>query len=151
MVFWKPMLNRIAPVLALMFSYPAWACSPAHGPEHYTDARNTADADVIFVGHITRVEEIPASPRVLATYRLVQPLKGHVPKTGTIITSYSNCHVALLPGGKYVLFADAETGRLSVKPGFAGTRDHLPSANRSATYLQSIKQHLASNKAPSHP
>jgi hypothetical protein len=145
------MSERIAFFLALLFSAPAWACSPAHMPEHYTDARNVAEADAIFVAHINKVEEIPASPRALATYRLVHALKGDVPEIGTIVTSYSNCHVALLPGGRYVLFADVDTGRMSVKPGFAGTRDYLPSANRSTVYLQSIKQQLASNKAPSHP
>ena len=138
-------------LLAMLISAPAWACRPAHGPEYYTDARNVASAGVIFVGHVTRVEEIPASPRVLATYRLVEQLKGRVPKTGTVITSYSNCDVALLPGGKYLLFADIDSGRILVKPGFSGTRDYLPSANRSTLYLQTIKQHIASNKAPSHP
>ena len=145
------MSERILFLLALLFSVPAWACRPAHGPEHYTDARNVADADAIFVAHITKVEEISASPRVLASYRLVQSLKGHPPQIGTIVASYSNCHVALLPGGKYVLFADGESGRMSVKPRFAGTSDYLPSANRSTLYVQTIKHHLASNKAPSHP
>jgi hypothetical protein len=142
-------------LLVCLFAAPARACKPAHGSEYYNDADNVGRADIIFVAHITRVDEVPgdaARPTtLLATYRLVESVKGDVSRIGTIGTSYSNCHIGLLPGGEYVLFAERDqNGSLTAMPAHTGSRQYLPRVAESIEYLNTIK-HLASKKTSSHP
>jgi hypothetical protein len=133
-------------LMYLLFASMAWACSPAANHDD-SDEANIAHASRIFVAHITSVNEIPSDAtrarRAVATYRLVESIKGSVARTGKIETSYSTCHVALSPGGDYILFAQREqNGRLIALPGLVGTRQFLPGSDQSTTYLNTIKHHV---------
>ncbi len=144
----------LALLLACASASSAWACRIPDSAVS-TDAQNVERADAIFIGHITRLDEVPGNGgtpmSASATYRLVEAVKGDVAGVGTIAMSYSNCHVTLLPGGDYIVFADRDrNGRLTAMPGHAGTRSYLSRLDTSTDYLKLLK-HLASHKTPKRP
>ncbi len=88
---------------------------------------------------------------VEASFRLLESFKGNAPDAGTIQTSLSNCHVTLLPSGKYVIFAERDrSGRLIALPHHLGSRWFLPKDDQSIDYLTAIKR-LSLNHSPPIP
>lgn len=135
---------------AFAFAAPGQACRlPAFDPP--TDADNVARADAVFVAHIVRVEEwhdAPARGKALATFHLVEGIKGVPVPAGTFVTAHSLCEDMVLPGFDYLVFArrDAD-GRMTALPTHAGTRLRIASSDTDAMHLNSIK-HLASRMTP---
>lgn len=124
-------------------------------------AENYAAADVVFLAHVFRLEEMPVSAdtredtillhNVEATFRLLESFKGNAPDAGTVQTSLSNCHVTLLPSGQYVIFAERDrSGRLTALPHHLGSRWFLPNDDRSGDYLTAVKR-LSLNHSPPNP
>lgn len=154
MVFSNPMSSRL--VLALMWmccASSAWACKHPVGTEP-NDAQNIARADAVFVAHIIRLEEVrgdAGAPVVLlATYDVIETVKGAMAGSSTIATSYSSCDTLLMPGMDYVVFAARDSdGRLTALGASEGTRHHDPRMDDGA-YLLTIKR-LVTDKVPSSP
>lgn len=125
-----------------------------------TTTENFTNADLVFVAHVFRLEEIgrdvnlpenvmPMSD-LNASFRLIDSIKGDAPRSGMVESSSANCFVPLVPGD-YVIFADRDdSGRMTVLTIPEGTRWYSDHAEKSIEYVKALKR-LSSTGIPHKP
>ena len=96
-------------VFALLSGQKAWACDCVT----LSPSESLKNADVVFEGHLIRVQREPGN-EIFFTYvfSVDKSVKGPILKTVIIEGSYSDCDANFLPDVQYKVYAKNYNGRL---------------------------------------